>query len=306
MCAKVIDSEHVPTLTLISDSSSSLLMSSRRFQSVVAISQTNKWTTLMRILLDVHPWIRCGAEGMVIKPVLDFRHNMPPFHVNWSREAGIYPELLDSAIAQYIRRIISGMGPPARVLCYKRPRVLLHMEFLAGLFPDSKFVVMLRDGRAVAVSLGEWGSHSTKALHNLLRTWMIDNLKIIQACHRVGSERCIIVRYELLVLNPERELKALTKFLRVPWDPVMLHHEKLIGNITTLNPHEPSTTQVKEQIHLRALTKWLRMTDEATKTFLREAPKQCWLLKTLGYLDIGETPDYSKLPRKITNVFTVN
>ncbi|GAA48832.1 endonuclease-reverse transcriptase [Clonorchis sinensis] len=39
---------------------------------------------------------------------------------------------------------------------------------------------------------------------------MIDNLKIIQACHRVGSERCIIVRYELLVLNPERELKALT------------------------------------------------------------------------------------------------
>ncbi|KER19075.1 hypothetical protein T265_12023 [Opisthorchis viverrini] len=101
-------------------------------------------------------------------------------------------------------------------------------------------LLVLNPERELKVLTGKqifsWSSRSTKVLHGFLRTWMIDNLKIIQACHRVGSERCIIVRYELLVLNPERELKVLTEFLHVPWDPVMLNHEKLIGNISQLNP----------------------------------------------------------------------
>ncbi|KER18211.1 hypothetical protein T265_16219, partial [Opisthorchis viverrini] len=89
---------------------------------------------------------------MVIKPILEIRHRTPSLHVNSSTESGIPPDLLDWATAQYIRQIVEGMGPPARILCYKRPEVLLYMEYLARIFLDSQFVVMLRDGRAVAVS----------------------------------------------------------------------------------------------------------------------------------------------------------
>ncbi|TGZ70219.1 hypothetical protein CRM22_003315 [Opisthorchis felineus] len=186
-------------------------------------------TTLMRVLLDVHPWIRCGPEGMVIKPVLDFRHSMPRFHVNWSRQAGIYPNLLDSAISKYIRYIVEEMGPPANILCYKRPEVLLYTEYLATLFPDSKFIIMLRDGRAVAVSNKRFKRNTTEKLHNVLNKWMLENINLTRACQNVGPKRCLIVRYELLILNPERELKLVTRFLDIPWDPVMLHHEDLLN-----------------------------------------------------------------------------
>ncbi|KAG5455138.1 Protein-tyrosine sulfotransferase 2 [Clonorchis sinensis] len=259
-------------------------------------------TTLMRVLLDVHPWIRCGPEGMVIKPILEIRHRTPSLHMNSSTQAGIPPDLLDWATAQYIRQIVEGMGPPARILCYKRPEVLLYMEYLARIFLDSQFVVMLRDGRAVAVSNERWGSHTLPYLYGTLHRWMKENLQIIGACQRVGPKRCIIIRYELLVLNPERELKALTEFLGIPWDPVMLHHETLVRKISSLNPHEPSTPQVIKKINMEALTRWMRRSDSVTKTFIDEAPKRCWLLKTLGFLDIGEPPDYSKLPRKIGNL----
>ncbi|OON18536.1 hypothetical protein X801_05608, partial [Opisthorchis viverrini] len=285
-------------------------------------------TTLMRVLLDVHPWIRCGPEGMVIKPVLDFRHSMPRFHMNWSRQAGIYPTLLDSAISKYIRYIVEEMGPPANILCYKRPEVLLYTEYLATLFPDSKFIIMLRDGRAVAVSnkrlvliAHEMANvsfrstgptfarlkltcrrNTTEKMHNVLNRWMLENINLTRACQNVGPKRCLIVRYELLILNPERELKLVTRFLDIPWDPVMLHHEELLRNRPSINPYEPSTSQVKEKINNEALARWFTDTDNDTKIFVKEAPQKCFLLKAFGYLNIGVPPDYSKLPRDLPDV----
>ncbi|GAA48834.1 Protein-tyrosine sulfotransferase 1 [Clonorchis sinensis] len=259
-------------------------------------------TTLMRVLLDVHPWIRCGPEGMVIKPVLDFRHSMPRFHINWSRQAGIYPNLLDSAISKYIRYIVEEMGPPANILCYKRPEVLLYTEYLATLFPDSKFIIMLRDGRAVAVSNKRFKRNTTEKLHKVLNRWMLENINLTRACQSVGPKRCLIVRYELLILNPERELRLVTNFLDIPWDPVMLHHEEFLKNRPSINPYEPSTSQVKEKINNEALARWFKDTDNDTKVFIREAPERCFLLKAFGFLNIGEPPDYSKLPRNLPDV----
>lgn len=53
----------------------------------------------------------------------------------------------------YAFQVIVGHGEPAPRLCNKDPFALKSLTYLAHLFPKSKFVLMLRDGRATVHSM---------------------------------------------------------------------------------------------------------------------------------------------------------
>ncbi|VDP29060.1 unnamed protein product [Schistosoma mattheei] len=111
-------------------------------------------TTLMRVLLDVHPMIRCGPETRVIPKILNLRGQ-------WGRgkeserltAAGLYPVAVDSAVRSFILSLIQNAGENALVLCNKDPLSFIYLEYLAEIFPEAKFIHMVRDGRAVINSL---------------------------------------------------------------------------------------------------------------------------------------------------------
>ncbi|MEQ2251738.1 Protein-tyrosine sulfotransferase 1 [Ilyodon furcidens] len=44
-----------------------------------------------------------------------------------------------------------------------------------------------------------------------------------------AADKCLPVHYEQLVLHPEKWMRTLLKFLEVPWNDAVLHHEELIG-----------------------------------------------------------------------------
>lgn len=50
-------------------------------------------------------------------------------------------------------QIISGHGAPAERLCNKDPFTLKSTLYLAEIFPRSKFILMIRDGRATVHSI---------------------------------------------------------------------------------------------------------------------------------------------------------
>ncbi len=50
-----------------------------------------------------------------------------------------------------------------------------------------------------------------------------------QKCAKIGAERCMIVYYEQLVLHPETWMRQILKFLDIPWDNAVLHHDELIN-----------------------------------------------------------------------------
>lgn len=112
-------------------------------------------TTLLRVLLDAHPMIRCGEETRVIPRILSMRQQWmkAPFESRRLKEAGISSEVLDSAVSAFILEIIAHHGPPAERLCNKDPFTLRSAVYLRGLFPKSKFIFMIRDGRAVVHSI---------------------------------------------------------------------------------------------------------------------------------------------------------
>lgn len=60
---------------------------------------------------------------------------------------------MDSAVASFIMEIIVKHGEPAPRLCNKDPLTLKHGDYLIELFPNSKFIFMVRDGRATVHSI---------------------------------------------------------------------------------------------------------------------------------------------------------
>lgn len=191
-------------------------------------------TTLMRVLLDTHPDIRCGQETHVIpKFLLHLGYVNKRREKRRLKEAGVTENVLDSAAASFIYKIIKNHGDPAPILCNKDPLSLRNTTYLSKLFPNSKFVLMVRDVRAVVHSLIA-RKVVIRGLRNhtyedLLRKWSAAVTRMDDQCIALGRRKCLSVYYEHLVLFPERTMKAVFDFVGVKWNDRVLHHEELVG-----------------------------------------------------------------------------
>ncbi len=126
-----------------------------------------------------------------------------------------YPRLVDSFLRQKQR----ATGKPI-----VGGKIRENYHRVLWVWPDARFIHLVRDGRDVARSLigmGWVGNMFTGAEYWLraVRGW--DRL-----CEMVREDRRIEVRYEDLVSDPEVNLRLVCDFLRVPYDPAMLNYPK--------------------------------------------------------------------------------
>jgi Sulfotransferase family len=118
----------------------------------------------------------------------------------------------------------------------KSPGYVRHVPTLHALWPEAKFVHLIRDGRDVALSVLDW----RKGKHTAGRFPMWDEDPVTttalwwewhvrlgrEAGALLGPERYYELRYESLVAHPETECAKLCDFLAVPYDAAMLRfHE---------------------------------------------------------------------------------
>ena len=197
-------------------------------------------TTLMRAMLDAHPEVRCGEETRVIPRVISMRSRWDKASKEQNRltEAGISGKMLDDAMRAFMAEIILNHGPPAKFLCNKDPLLLNYMQDLVRIFPAAKFVLMIRDGRAVAHSIVtrnitisgvDHRNYMSAALFwNKVVGRMVDDCKDLK-------EECLTVYYEKLVTSPHEEMKRVLSFLTVPWSNSVLHHHELIDKEVSLS-----------------------------------------------------------------------
>nr|AAM09087.1 tyrosylprotein sulfotransferase-2 [Halocynthia roretzi] len=253
-------------------------------------------TTLMRTMLDAHPDVRCGQETRVIPRLLFMRNN-------WIRsvkerrrleEAGILPKVLDQAVSQFILEIIINHGSAAKFLCNKDPFTLKATTYLHELFPNAKFILMLRDGRATAHSIISRkvtiAGFDITSYRDVLTKWNRALEVIHNQCNEVGSKYCLSVHYETLVLRPVQETKRIFTFLDIPWSDHVLHHEKYLPDIQ-LSKLEKSTDQVQRPLYLDALTSWFGHIPEDVE---RDMAKIAPMLTKLGYDPSIQRPSYGE------------
>ncbi|XP_028857631.1 protein-tyrosine sulfotransferase 1 isoform X1 [Denticeps clupeoides] len=263
-------------------------------------------TTLMRAMLDAHPEVRCGEETRVIPRILAMKQM-------WSRsgrekmrldEAGVTDEVLDSAMQAFLLEIIVKHGEPAAYLCNKDPFALKSLSYLAKIFPQAKFVLMIRDGRASVHSMISRkvtiAGFDLNSYRDCLTKWNRAIETMYTQCLEV-ADKCLPVHYEQLVLHPEKWMRTLLKFLNIPWNEAVLHHEELIGKAggVSLSKVERSTDQVIKPVNVEALSKWV---GKIPADVLRDMSVIAPMLSRLGYDPHANPPNYGRPdPRVLDN-----
>jgi Sulfotransferase family len=221
-------------------------------------------TTLLQRLLDAHPnlaiskethWIpkwyekRRGITSKdMVTPELISRlvayHRFP----RWPMERKDLEQLIADdkpvSYADFVTGFFDLFGKNAgkRLVGDKTPEYVRYFRTLHGLWPEAKFVHIIRDGRDVCLSVINWKKSSNLA--SRFPTWQGDRVTTIALWwewlvslgrkdgETLGTELYHEVRYEALVSNPAHECERICAFLNIPYDDTLLrfHEDKEINS----------------------------------------------------------------------------
>jgi hypothetical protein len=213
-------------------------------------------TTLLQRIVEAHTqiavipetqWVprwyerRVGlTEDGMVTPELGWRLREHPRFDRLGLKPGSVDALLERPkhYARFVTELfdLHGQVKGKPLVGEKSPGYVRHLPTLYGLWPDTKVVHLIRDGRDVALSVLDWSKAERTA--GRFPTWRDDPVTTTalwwewhvrlgrEAGARVGSERYYELRYESLVSHPEVECIRLCRFLGVPYEASMLRfHE---------------------------------------------------------------------------------
>jgi hypothetical protein len=183
-------------------------------------------TTLLRLMLDHHPDIAFDKEFDYAVTMVSDTGGLPPVdaYVDWvvtvrgmsyAVDPSLsYLELVNDFLRQ--KRAASGGKPHVGATVHR------HFERLCFLWPEARYIHLIRDPRDVARSVAQkgWAGNAYHAAEFWLdaeRSW--DAL----ASH-LSQDRAIEVHYEDLITDPERTLTAICRFIGVPYSAQMLEY----------------------------------------------------------------------------------
>ena len=111
----------------------------------------------------------------------------------------------------------------------KTPGFILHIDLLADLFPEARFVHLIRDGRDVALSYLDT-DFGVNTLTDAAIYWDRFVRAGRAAGRKLGPARYMEVRYEDLVGDVEGTVRSVCEHIELPFDPAMLsYHERVEG-----------------------------------------------------------------------------
>jgi len=247
-------------------------------------------TTLIRVMLDAHPRISCGPELKILPQIALLHRDLTTSFASIMQSYGNSPADLGSMFRQFIEALFANSlrrsGKPR--WAEKTPHNVTVMVELGTIFPDARFLHVVRDGRDVACSLVtmNWMNPRTgqkvdyiQNIRNAARYWrdVVQSARQ-QAAHPSLAGRVLEVRYEALVADAEHTLRQVLQFVGEPWDPAVLsyHNEKRRDE-----PQEASTLQASKPVYGSAVGRWrTEMTRDDKIAFKAEAGE---LLRELNY-----------------------
>ncbi len=152
------------------------------------------------------------------------------FELQGTGQAVSYPNFVTRIFDRY------GQRKGKALVGNKTPVYVRRIHTLHKLWPQARFVHLIRDGRDVCLSVMHWpkgpivkGSFVTSKddpISTAALWWELNVRLGRQAGKSLGPELYYEIRYESLVGNPEEECAALCAFLGVPYDAAMLRFQE--------------------------------------------------------------------------------
>lgn len=278
----------------------------RRVQVYFIVGCQKSGTTWLQILLNASGVTPCRGEGHysdVFVPLLQRAIST----YNAQDKASIKAdtgELLAMARlfcdGRFGKAVLSAEHPPAVVATGdKTPEGAYGMPLLNQLYPDAKFIHIVRDGRDACVSgwahlnrLGngaKFPSITEYASYFASGHWRpyITNARATGSA--LGEDRYIEVRYEALLENPSEHAWRLLQFLGAEPDEQMVNRAVGAASFKQLSGREPGEADNSSHFRRGISGSWIsELPEPAVAAFEAQAGS---LLESLGYpLSTAITP----------------
>jgi hypothetical protein len=245
-------------------------------------------TTLLRGMLERHPRLWGGPEsGIFVRPV-DPRALAEKFLWNPERALRIASET-DSAVS-FAERFFGEQAKEAGKDRWveKTPKHVVCLGYLLGAFPNGRFIHVIRDGRDVACSLRNHPKaafrdgkiiplNTNNPISKCIDRWVDDTAAGLS--YR-GHPRVLEVRYEDLVGDPERTIRAVCSFVGEEYDAACVSGDNDAKSIEA-RMRTPNNMSSYGKVGDASVGRWRRdLSSAELETCLRKGGP---LLEALGY-----------------------
>lgn len=200
----------------------------KSIQPVFLVGAERSGSTLLRLMLDFHPQIRFLPEHELL---VDFMPEDPDTAPAYDVQSALEKDnifrhygysLTPTASYRELAHKLLQQGWGTEPASVYGATVHRHLDKLSQLFPEARYIHLLRDPRDVARSAMKMGwdgtaFHATQAWVTVEHAW--DDLKT-----RLRPDQWAEVKYEEIVVDPERVLSKLCEFLGTGFDAAMLSY----------------------------------------------------------------------------------
>ncbi|MCB9461486.1 MAG: sulfotransferase [Anaerolineaceae bacterium] len=194
-------------------------------------------TTLLRRMIDAHPLLAVPVESLFMIDYLRVRdsvqnvpykrlilgeHEFSEWELSVSEDDLAACNGVVEVIGELHERYAAKEG--AQFWGQKTPRFVRYGHLLKAVYPHAKFIHVIRDPRAVAISLRKSNVHRSNVYFGAQR-WQKD----VQAgidLKRDFPNDVLEVSYETLVSDTELTLREICDFLGIPFDEAMLNYHQ--------------------------------------------------------------------------------
>ncbi|MEO6033919.1 MAG: sulfotransferase [Verrucomicrobiota bacterium] len=236
-------------------------------------------TTLLENVLDAHSGVVSSEEREVFsRDILDSswkesHENTPPTVEAFNR---IPVAKLQSLRRRYLDAMEEALNEPIgdRVHIDKNPTHTMFIPAIVRLFPESKFLIALRDPRDVIVSCYfqylplNPASVSFLTWESTTHRYALDMGIWLRIRELLDATSWLEVRYEDVVQDMPGSARRALAFLNLSWEEGVLEYR---DRLVTKTVHSPTYIDVAQPIHRRPIGRW--------KNYAR------WLEPGLGTLD---------------------
>jgi hypothetical protein len=215
-------------------------------------------TTMLMMMLDAHPELGVSREswflielmdalplhGTLNRQQVDKAFEIIHQHPRWQRWnipnevlASRLDKLTDPDLADLIEAVFQlDLGRSQKTRWGdKTPAYVREIERIHSMFPQAKFIHIIRDARDVCISLKNVGWHGP-TLRHMASYWRQEVISGIEAGRALKTNVYLEVPYEKLVMNTEVTLKQICSFLGEPFDASMLAWYDLTAEKTAERP----------------------------------------------------------------------
>jgi hypothetical protein len=231
----------------------------KTLQPLFILGNPRSGTSLFRIILNAHP-------NIVVPPESGFLQWWYPKYKDWNEEM-----LNESDVASYVEDVLTskkiesynfdqrkliqfiikerpinyaslasclyrfyGREKDIKVWGDKNNYYIHHIPLLCRLYPEAKFIHIVRDGRDVACSyqelekkispMAKYRPFLPKGINEIANEWVQNNELIEQELQNSNKIR---IRYEDVVLKFDNTLMAVLDFLELPWSQQLQDYASL-------------------------------------------------------------------------------